>query len=151
MEKTFSSSSVSDTRALSARLAAHLNGGEIIFFSGPIGAGKTVFVSGLIKALGLKAKPVSASFSLMKEYKGNGHKIFHIDLFRLEEREMFNFGFEEMLSDEHAIILAEWPDAIKNFISSSRLELEFVLLEGDERTIKISAKGSAAEDLLKKL
>ena len=151
MEKTFNSSSVQDTLALAARTAALLKGGEIIFLSGPIGAGKTVFVAGLVKALGLKAKPVSASFSLMKEYKGNGRRIFHVDLFRLEEREMFNFGFEEMLADEKAIILAEWPEAIKNFIPPERLEIDYTLLQGDGRKIKITALGKTAENILERL
>ena len=100
------------TLALAAAFARALQGGEIIFLRGPIGAGKTVFVKGIASALGLKSSPTSASFSLLKEYKNKHTRLFHIDLFRLEEGEVFNLGFEEMLQDEHAIILAEWPDPI---------------------------------------
>lgn len=148
---TFTSNSPSDTGALAAALATLLKGGEIITFSGPIGAGKTVFVSALVRALGLNARPVSASFSLMKEYKGAGLRVFHADLFRLEENEMHNFGLEEMLSDEKAIILVEWPAAADNFLPQGRLELDFKLLEGDGREITFNARGADAENALRNL
>ncbi|WP_428898280.1 tRNA threonylcarbamoyladenosine biosynthesis protein TsaE [Parelusimicrobium proximum] len=151
MEKIFYSSSVSDTEALASDMAKLLKGGEIIFLRGPIGAGKTVFVRALAKALKLKGSPVSASFSLMKEYAGPSHTMFHVDLFRVEEREMFNFGFEEMLSNETAIIVAEWPDAVDKLMPGGRLEIDYTLLEGDRREIKISAEYKKEQAILEKL
>lgn len=132
---------------LAKRFALALHGGEIIFLRGPIGAGKTVFVKGLAEALGLKSSPTSASFSLMKEYKNKQTRLFHIDLFRLCEGEVFNLGFEEMLEDEKAIILAEWPDPIKNMLPADRLEMDFVLKQGDEREIKLSSFGRVSQRL----
>ena len=75
------SSSRQQTLAIAARFSRVLQGGEIIFLRGPIGAGKTVFVKGLASALGLKSSPTSASFSLMKKYQNKSHRLFHIDLF----------------------------------------------------------------------
>jgi len=138
----------SETQALAAEMAKHLRGGEIFFLKGPIGAGKTVFVKALAKAFGLKGSPVSASFTIMKEYKGAGKKLFHVDLFRLEEKEMFNLGFEEMLEDEDAIIVIEWPDPIENLINAPRVEIDFVLAGGDKREINFIAKGAPAKKLL---
>ena len=140
-----------ETLALASRFAKVLQGGEIIFLRGPIGAGKTVFVKGVASALGLKSSPVSASFSLMKKYKNKNVKLFHIDLFRLSEGEVFNLGFEEMLEDENSIILAEWPDPIAHMLPADRLEMEFVLKEGDEREIKLAAFGRVSEYLLEEL
>jgi len=135
-----------------ARAFSHLlKGGEVIFLRGPIGAGKTVFVKGIADALGLKTSPTSASFSLMKEYKNKSVRLFHIDLFRLEENEVFNLGFEEMLEDEHAIILAEWPDPVARIFPQDRLEMNFVLHEGDRRTIELKADGRVSEKLLEGL
>lgn len=118
---------------------------------GPIGAGKTVFVKGIAAALGLKSSPTSASFSLMKEYKNKKHRLFHIDLFRLEEGEVFNLGFEEMLEDDNAIILAEWPDPIRQMLPADRLEMDFILKEGDEREIKLQSFGRVSDALLEAL
>jgi len=151
MMNSYISNSPSDTRKIAAAAAKFLRGGEIIFLRGPIGAGKTVFVKALAKEMGLKGSPVSASFSIMKAYKSKTKKLFHVDLFRLEEREMFNLGFEEMLADENAVIAAEWPAPLENLINSPRLEMDFVLQGGDRREIIFSARGAAAEELLKNL
>ena len=141
------SHSPQDTLAQAARFAKAVKGGEIIFLRGPIGAGKTVFVKGLAAALGLKSSPTSASFSLMKEYKNRSSRLFHIDLFRLCEGEVFNLGFEEMLEDEKAVILAEWPDPVKNMLPADRLEMDFILKEGDEREIRLAHFGAQSRRL----
>lgn len=146
-----SSHSREDTLALAGRFAHVLKGGEIIFLRGPIGAGKTVFVKGIAAAMALKSSPTSASFSLMKEYKNKNHRLFHIDLFRLEEGEVFNLGFEEMLEDENAVILAEWPDPIRRMLPQDRLEMDFILKEGDEREITLRSFGRVSDALLEEL
>lgn len=145
------SSSCQETQVLAMRFAKALRGGEIVFLRGPIGAGKTVFVKGIAHALGLKSSPTSASFSLMKEYKNKKFRLFHIDLFRLEENEVFNLGFEEMLEDESAIILAEWPDPIHHMLPQDRLEMNFILQEGDKRTIEVSSFGPVSDARLEAL
>ena len=147
----FVSSAPKDTLALAGRFARVLKGGEIVFLRGPIGAGKTVFVKGVAQALGLKSSPTSASFSLMKKYQNKHCRLFHIDLFRLEEGEVFNLGFEEMLEDEDAVILAEWPDPIRHMLPQDRLEMDFVLQQGDQRTIKFTSFGQASDTLLEAL
>ena len=140
-----------ETLHLAAHFARALQGGEIIFLRGPIGAGKTVFVKGIAGALGLKSSPTSASFSLMKKYQNKTRRLFHIDLFRLEEGEVFNLGFEEMLEDEQAVILAEWPDPIAPMLPSDRLEMDFVLQQGDKRVIKLASFGRVSDARLEAL
>ncbi len=145
------SSSRQETLALAARFAHVLKGGEIIFLRGPIGAGKTVFVKGIAAAWGLKSSPTSASFSLMKKYGNRTRRLFHIDLFRLEENEVFNLGFEEMLEDEQAVILAEWPDPLARILPSDRLEMNFILKNGDKREIELSSFGRVSDALLEQI
>lgn len=148
---TLYTSSAEQTRQLAGQFAGHLTGGEIIFLRGPIGAGKTVFVKGIAAALGLKSSPTSASFSLMKRYQNCRKTLFHIDLFRLSEGEVFNLGFEEMLEDENAIILAEWPDPLAKMLPQDRLEMDFVLESGDKRKIVLRAAGPVSEKLAEKV
>ena len=143
--------SVNETKAIARQIAALLKGGEILFFEGPIGAGKTVMVKEIVKNFGVKKTPVSASFSLLKKYKGKKFNLYHADLFRLEEGEMFNLGFEEMLEDQNAVLLVEWPGPAKNFFPSARLEISVTLLEGDRREITLKALGKKAENLLEVL
>jgi len=151
--KTFQTTSFSpdQTLAWAHRLAGALSGGEIIFLRGPIGAGKTIFVKGVAAALGLKSSPTSASFSLMKAYSGKKHRLFHLDLFRLSAGELFNLGFEEMLEDEQAIILAEWPDPAAQLFPQDRLEINFVLRSGDERQLAWTACGPVSSRLLERV
>ena len=147
----FNSSNLKETQAFARQLAACLDKGDIVFFSGPIGAGKTVMVKEIAKFFGVKDKITSASFSLMKKYLGTKQNLYHIDLFRLEEGEMFNLGFEEMLEDEQALILAEWPGAAKDFFPKSRLEIEIVLQKKDKRKIILQAQSSAYQKVLESL
>ena len=139
--------SAAQTQQFAHQLAGSLKGGEIIFLRGPIGAGKTIFVKGIADALHLKTSPTSASFSLMKAYHNKHVRLFHIDLFRLEENEVFNLGLEEILEDEKAILLAEWPDPAAQLFPQDRLELTFVLCEGDKREIQIRSFGRQSDRL----
>ena len=150
-EKTLYTSSPQQTLALARRFASLLHGGEIVFLRGPIGAGKTVFVKGVAEALGMKSSPTSASFSLMKRYQKGKHTLYHIDLFRLTEGEVFNLGFEEMLEDEQAVILAEWPDPLAQMMPQDRLEMDFVLEGGDKRRIMLRAGGAVSRALAEDL
>ena len=143
--------SPAETKAIARQIAALLKGGEILFFEGPIGAGKTVMVKEIVKTFGVKKTPVSASFSLLKKYKGKKFNLYHADLFRLEEGEMFNLGFEEMLEDQNAVLLVEWPGPAKNFFPNLRLEINVALLEGDKREITLKALGKKAENLIEVL
>ncbi len=147
----FTVNNIEETQALATRLAANMKGGEILFLSGPIGAGKTVMVSAIAAAFGFKKRPVSASFSIMKKYQNKKFTIYHIDLFRLSEGEMFNLGFEELLQDEKALILAEWPAPAQDFFPQDRLEITVNLLEGARRMIELKACGRKSAELLKNL
>lgn len=150
-EMVLYSSSEEQTRQLARRFASLLRGGEIVFLRGPIGAGKTVFVKGVAQALGMKSSPTSASFSLMKRYQKGKTTLFHIDLFRLTEGEVFNLGFEEMLEDEKSIILAEWPDPLAHMLPADRLEMDFALDGADKRRITLRAGGTVSRVLAEEL
>ena len=144
-------SSVTETQALARQIACLLKGGEILFFEGPIGAGKTVMVKEIVKNFGFKKLPVSASFSLLKKYQNENVTLYHADLFRLKEGEMFNLGFEEMLEDENAILLIEWAEAARNFFPQTRLEITVTLLKGDRREISLKALGKTAQKIVEVL
>ncbi len=148
---TFTSISPEQTSSLAEALASLLKGGEILFFKGPIGAGKTVMVKAVAKYFGFKKQPASASFSLMKKYKNKNITLYHADLFRLDSGEMFNLGFEEMLEDETGVLLIEWPGAAESFFPKDRLEIEVILKSGNERDIKLGAGGRVSRALLDNL
>ncbi|HBA61742.1 MAG TPA: tRNA (adenosine(37)-N6)-threonylcarbamoyltransferase complex ATPase subunit type 1 TsaE [Elusimicrobia bacterium] len=139
----FKSSCPEDTARLAALFAALVQGGTAVFLEGPIGAGKTFFVRELAAALGARRLPVSASFNLMRSYRGR-LKLYHFDLFRAGEADMENIGLDEYLGRADGITLVEWPgEAGRIFAGLEPLKFEFKLAGGDRRVITASGPASA--------
>lgn len=147
----FESRSPDDTLRLARLLAGLLKGGEVVSLKGMIGAGKTFFVKGLAAALGSKTSPVSASFNLMRTYKGAraGLNIYHFDLFRLSPEGMCNIGLEDYLGLEDGVTAIEWAGPAEHLYGRGGfIELDFELAGGDARAVKAASRGPRAEKLL---
>lgn len=97
---------------------------------GELGAGKTTFVKGVIKELGVKKEAVSPTFTLLKQYSlsGNwkGWTLYHFDLYRLKSAQDFlNEGFGEIFKEPKSIILIEWPERISDILPKERIDVSF--------------------------
>jgi tRNA threonylcarbamoyladenosine biosynthesis protein TsaE len=106
-----------ETFDLGRRIGAQITGGEILLLSGPLGAGKTVFVKGLAAALDIDPEDVtSPSFTLVNPYSGR-LPLFHIDLYRLDEgaTAAHAVDLEELLNDEQAVVVIEWAERLGNY------------------------------------
>lgn len=135
------SRSVEETFDLGARVGACLTGGEIILLSGPLGAGKTVFVKGLAHALEIERDEVtSPSFTLVNLYEGR-LRLYHLDLYRLSEgaQAAHAVDLDELLTEIRAVIVIEWAERMGNYpLPSPVLRVE-IAGDGDEpRDINIS-------------
>src|SRR5687768_9650236 len=111
-EGEFVSSSPEQTFNYGHQLGARLAGGEILLLSGPLGAGKTLFVKGICAALGIDEEDVtSPSFTLVNPHFGR-LRLYHIDLYRLDEgaSAAHAVDLDELLVDEQAVIVIEWPE-----------------------------------------
>ncbi|MEZ5344448.1 MAG: tRNA (adenosine(37)-N6)-threonylcarbamoyltransferase complex ATPase subunit type 1 TsaE [Pyrinomonadaceae bacterium] len=103
------------TFGLGAGIGAYLKGGEIIFLSGGLGAGKTIFTKGILSALDFDIDDVtSPSFALVNLYKAEDHDVYHIDLWRIDESNdpAFAVGLDEILEDDDAIVIIEWAERL---------------------------------------
>lgn len=111
MEK-YISNSESETGKIAAKLAKEARG-NIYALTGELGAGKTIFVQGFAKGLGIKEKIISPTFVLMRQHQIPGTKkvFYHIDLYRLED--ISGLGLDEILSDRNNIVLIEWAEKLK--------------------------------------
>ena len=111
-EGEFTSSSPDQTFNYGHQLGARLEGGEILLLSGPLGAGKTIFVKGICAALGIDEEEVtSPSFTLVNPYDGR-LRLYHLDLYRLDEGAgaAHAVDLDELLTDERAVIVIEWAE-----------------------------------------
>jgi tRNA threonylcarbamoyladenosine biosynthesis protein TsaE len=98
------------TAAAGARLAAALRGGDAIALVGELGAGKTVFVSGLVAALG-GGDAHSPTFALVHEYDRGRLIVWHADLYRIERAaELRELGLDEAIGDPRGVVIVEWAD-----------------------------------------
>jgi len=109
--RAFDSNSEEQTSAAGEEIAATLVPGDVLLLDGELGAGKTAFVRGLARGLGLQADEVtSPTFTLIQEYRasGSGVVLYHADLYRLSPREVDDLGLGELSED--GILAVEWPD-----------------------------------------
>jgi tRNA threonylcarbamoyladenosine biosynthesis protein TsaE len=109
-----SSHSPAETEALGQLFGRSASSGMVIALSGDLGAGKTQFVKGLARGLGISARIHSPTFTLVNEYGGGRLKLFHLDLYRLETPEqILSAGIEEFLKPDGVSVI-EWAGRIPN-------------------------------------
>ncbi len=96
------------TAAVGARLAPCLRVGDIVTLEGPLSAGKTTLVRGLIAALGHDGEVPSPSFAIVQPYEALRPPLWHVDLYRIEHpRELAELGLDDI--QEIGVLLIEWP------------------------------------------
>jgi len=129
-----------ETLSLGQQIGAHLIGGEILLLSGPLGAGKTVFVKGIAAALGLDpAEVTSPTFTLVNPYSGR-LTLYHIDLYRLDEgvSAANAVDLEELLVDETAVLVLEWAERLGRYPLPGSVWRILISGDGDDpRSISI--------------
>ena len=117
---------------LGEKLGETLSGGEMILLSGGLGAGKTLLTKGILYALDFDVDDVtSPSFTLVNLYKTEKFDVFHIDLWRIDERSnaAIAVGLDEIIEDEKAVTIIEWAEKLSNFsFPESVLQ---ITIEGD--------------------
>ena len=136
----FITESSQETKDLGQKIAADLVGGEIFALTGGLGSGKTTFVQGFSKGLGLTSRIISPTFILMRKYRASDKDFYHIDLYRLEkevDKEVVNLGVTDIWGKPRNIVVIEWAEKIKDLIPKSAKWIFFENLGEDKRKITI--------------
>lgn len=132
---TYNTYSAEETCKLAGQVANALIGGETLILSGELGAGKTTFTKGLAQALGIKKTVLSPTFTIIREYEGGRLKLYHLDMYRLEDAaELAELGVEDCF-DGKSIIVIEW-NKLKD-IKGKIISINIVSKGGDQREITI--------------
>jgi len=144
--KTLTLKSARATKALAAWIAKKILRGKpeknarVIGLVGDLGSGKTTFIQGFIKALGVKTRIVSPTFLIFRPYPlpkraKNFRMAIHADLYRIHSsKELTKLGFKELLGNPQNIILIEWADKIKKFLPKNTLWIK--LEHGNKENIR---------------
>lgn len=110
---------------------------KIFVFYGEMGAGKTTFIKQLCEALGTKEALSSPTYSLVNEYKVGEQRIYHMDLYRLNDLdEAYEMGIEEYLADGQAYCFIEWPQIIETLLPDNIVKVYIESEEDGERIIR---------------
>jgi tRNA threonylcarbamoyladenosine biosynthesis protein TsaE len=133
---TLETDSASATERIAGELAASLRQGDIVLVSGEVGTGKTTFVRGACRALGVSDRVTSPSFTIGHLYRGKV-PVSHIDLFRLESLAGEDPGLLEQYLDPDRVAFIEWPGAAAPELDPERVALTVRLehLGGDRRLL----------------
>ena len=127
-----------ETIALGERLAHELKPGTVVLLIGNLGAGKTTLAKGIVKGLGAAApeEVSSPTFTLIHEY-GEPAKVYHVDLYRLDDAAaVATLGLEELF-ERRAVVLIEWGERFGELMPEKRVEIRLEAGEGDERRITV--------------
>ena len=134
---TYRTATEEETIALGERLSAALPPKGVALLIGNLGAGKTTLAKGIVKGLGA-ADPddvTSPTFTLIHEYGGG--RVYHVDLYRLDEpRQVATLGLDDLF-DRDALVLIEWGERFPQLLPAGRTEIRIRVLENDEREIEV--------------
>lgn len=128
------------TGAFGARLAAVVKPGDVITLSGPLGVGKTALARGLLEALGHRGEVPSPSFAIVQPYDELDVPVWHVDLFRIDDRsELDELGLE---AGDEGLLLVEWPERAGASAWQRALGLTLEFAEGGARRLTADVPAS---------
>lgn len=144
----FTSHSSAETMDFAYNLASKLHIGDVVVLSGELGAGKTKFTEGFLKYFNLENEISSPTFTIVNEYKKDNIKIYHFDVYRLEDvSEFYAIGGEEYFSS--GICLIEWGELIEEALPSDYIKISFEKDAFDEnvRYLNVQTFGTKYDSL----
>lgn len=138
--QTFISRSEAETEKIGEQFAKNLADGTVVAMYGDLGAGKTAFVRGMARGMGLTCRVSSPTFTIVNEYEGQ-RELIHFDMYRLNDAdELFEIGWEDYLA-RGAVCAVEWSEKIEDAFFGDETVLRIEKLGDNERKITIEEGG----------
>lgn len=139
-KKIYITKSFEETQKLGYDFAKTLKRGAMVCLYGDLGSGKTTFVQGLAKGLGIKKRIISPTFVIVRSHKLEVGSFYHIDLYRIEsERNLEELGIEEIINNKNNIVAIEWAEKLKNYLSQKRIDIKFSYEKENVKKITFSS------------
>jgi tRNA threonylcarbamoyladenosine biosynthesis protein TsaE len=131
---TIVSTSLAETEQIAAKLAARLAPGDVVYVSGELGSGKTTFVRGACRALGVEGPVTSPTYTIGHRYDG----VSHLDLYRFEQLTDADWGALEPYFED-AIVFVEWPERGVGRLPRPRVSVELAHVDAERREIRLES------------
>ena len=137
-QQTLKIASVDEMLDWGKQFARSLQGGEVIFLNGELGAGKTTLTRGILQGLGHHGAVKSPTFTLVEAYPDITPPVFHFDLYRLNDPEELEFlGWRDYLN-QHAICIVEWPAKAAGYLPAADIDIELTIIDATTRQLCIT-------------
>jgi tRNA threonylcarbamoyladenosine biosynthesis protein TsaE len=134
--ETVTTASARETEAVGERLGRSLEPGDVVALTGELGAGKTCFVQGLVRGLGVRTQATSPTFVLINEYRGR-LPVHHVDAFRTASlTELMDLGLPELF-DEEGVTVIEWADRLVPLLPARTIHVEIAGVGDEPRQITV--------------
>jgi tRNA threonylcarbamoyladenosine biosynthesis protein TsaE len=163
MQKEYLTKNAAETKGVAREFTRTLRGGEVVLLDGDLGSGKTTFVQGILEALGAEKPYTSPTFVIAKSYElasrdqktehGESEQeksspithsplsvirtVHHIDTYRVESKDILDLGWEEILRDDRAVTLLEWPERVRDILPPHAKTIHFEHRGGTNRKITL--------------
>ena len=141
MRVELASASAGETEEIAGALATRLRAGDVVTVSGELGSGKTTFVRGACRALGVTAPVTSPTFTIGHRYDGRV-AVSHLDLYRFTSVSAAEWGDLEPYFDD-AVVFVEWPEAGGGSLPPARVSVALEHAGGDRRRIVVASGDGA--------
>ena len=139
-QRSFISHSAVETEAFAEQLAKTFVGGEVLLLHGELGAGKTHFVKGLARGLGIDEVVTSPTFALHNSYAGR-LTLNHFDFYRIEDSEEVEIlGLNEFFYDKQAVAAIEWSENVKELLPRDCIAVTIEKIDDNSRKITVSRR-----------
>lgn len=143
VERVVVTASAEETEAVGERLGAALGPGDVVALTGELGAGKTCFVQGLARALGVTRPVTSPTFVMVNEYRGR-LPVHHVDAYRTASlTELLDLGLPELF-DDGGVTVIEWADKVGPLLPARTIRVHLDGVGDEPRRISIGEPGRAA-------
>lgn len=143
---TIVTNSVEETENAGAALAAKLPDGAVVALYGGLGVGKTAFVRGLARGMGIADGVSSPTFTIVNEYAGAGRELFHFDMYRLQSGdELFDIGWEDYLARD-GVCAVEWSENVEEALDGGEVIVSIEPLSDTGRRISIRFPGEEGKE-----
>lgn len=153
VKREYISSSSAKTKKFGEKLAKQIlkkklkKRAFVIGLEGELGGGKTTFLQGFARGLGIREKILSPTFVIMKKFKirGNSYSnsckfanLYHIDCYRIQKpKELIDLGFKEIISEPKNIVVIEWADRVRKIIPKTAIWIKFKFIDKNRRMLII--------------